>query len=178
LNPFDEKYRTTLEGVRTGVWDFYADLKKYKTAPSPEEKERLEARFDTLFATKTEFSTINGALSRLGKNKAELLRVLERPELPLHNNPSESDIRDYVTKRKISGSTRSELGRRCRDTFASLKKTCRKLGIGFWSYLQDRVRGLGQVPRLAAEIRKKAAELSAGKAQTASPVSVGGGAEG
>src|SRR5829696_3543937 len=61
-----------------------------------------------------------------------------------------------LTPSKISGSTRSEAGRRCRDTFASLKKTCRKLGVSFWAYLRDRVRGLGQVPRLADLIRKKA----------------------
>ena len=65
-------------------------------------------------------------LKRMRRNQEELLRVLQRPELPLHNNLSESDIRDHVKKRKISGSTRSESGRRCRDTFASLKKTCRK----------------------------------------------------
>jgi hypothetical protein len=59
--------------------------------------------------------------------------------LHLHNNLSESDIRDYVKKRKISGSTRSSSGRRCRDTFASLKKTCRKNGLSFWQYLEDRV---------------------------------------
>lgn len=156
LIPFNDKYRQTLEGVRTQVWDFYAELKAYKGAPCPQEKTRLEARFDALFATQTDFTTINGALKRLAANKAELLRVLERPDLPLHNNPSESDIRDYVKKRKISGSTRSDLGRRCRDTFASLKKTCKKLGIGFWTYLQDRIRGLGVVPRLAAEIRQRA----------------------
>jgi hypothetical protein len=178
LIPFNDKYRTAREGIRLQVWDFYAELKAYKAAPSEAEKTRLEARFDELFATKTAFATINGALKRLGANKAELLRVLGRPELPLHNNPSENDIRDYVKKRKISGSTRSDLGRRCRDTFASLKKTCRKLGIGFWAYLQDRVRGRGQVPRLAEQIRKKAEGLAAGKAQTASPVAVGGGAEG
>jgi hypothetical protein len=109
-----------------------------------------------LFATTTDFVTINGALRRLAANKAELLRVLARPELPLHNNPSESAIRDYVKKRKISGSTRSEAGRRCRDTFASLKKTCRKLGIRFWEYLQDRIRGRCVVPRLAEEIGKRA----------------------
>jgi len=157
LIPFNEKYRAALEGVRGQVWDFYAELKAYKAKPSAEEKTRLEERFDAVFATETDFTTINGALRRLAANKAELLRVLERPELPLHNNPSENDIRDYVKKRKISGSTRSELGRMCRDTFASLKKTCRKLGIGFWAYLQDRIRGLGVVPRLAAEIRKRAA---------------------
>ncbi|MDM8565252.1 hypothetical protein QUF74_06310 [Candidatus Halobeggiatoa sp. HSG11] len=61
---------------------------------------------------------------------------------------SERDIRDYVKKRKISGSTRSEDGRKCRDTFASLKKTCRKHGISFWHYLQDRISGTAQIPPL------------------------------
>ena len=84
--------------------------------------------------------------------------VLERPEVPLHNHLSEGHVRDYVKKRKISGSTRSALGRRARDTFASLKKTCRRLGIHFWEYLQDRVRGLGRIPRLADQIRQKAEE--------------------
>jgi len=84
--------------------------------------------------------------------------VLERPEVPLHNNAEESDIREYVKKRKISGSTRSDAGRRCRDTFTSLKKTCRKLGVNFWNYLRDRIRGLDQVPRLAELIRQAAAE--------------------
>src|SRR5205085_3859486 len=94
-----------------------------------------------------------------------LLRVLQRREVPLHNNASESDIRDYVKKRKISGSTRSEDGRRCRDTFASLKKTCRKLGIRFWDYLRDRIRGLGQIPRLGDLIRQRAAEAIVRNAQ-------------
>jgi len=83
----------------------------------------------------------------------------------LHNNAAESDIRDYVKKRKISGSTRSDDGRRCRDTFASLKKTCRKLSVGFWDYLRDRIRGLGQMPRLADLIRQRAAEAIATNAQ-------------
>lgn len=164
LIPFNDKYREALAGIRTQVWDYYAQLKAYKAAPCPQEKTRLETRFDELFATRTDFTTINGALKRLAANKAELLRVLQRPELPLHNNPSENDLRDYVKKRKISGSTRSELGRLCRDTFASLKKTCRKLGIGFWAYLQDRIRGSGVVPRLAAEIHKRAASANPGVA--------------
>ncbi len=29
--------------------------------------------------------------------------MLERPEIPLHTNDSERDIRDYVKKRKVSG---------------------------------------------------------------------------
>jgi hypothetical protein len=86
------------------------------------------------------------------QNKGELLLVLERPEIPLHNNLSERDIREYVKKRKISGSTRSDAGRRCRDTFASLKKTCRKNGISFWEYLLDRLRGTARIAPLATWI--------------------------
>src|SRR5487761_1789313 len=94
-------------------------------------------------------------------HKADLLRVLERPEVPLHNNGTESIIRGYVKTRKISGGTRSVAGRRCRDTFASLKKTCRKLGMSFWAYLQDRLRGLGRMPRLAVLIGQRASETRA-----------------
>jgi hypothetical protein len=71
--------------------------------------------------------------------------VLERPEIPLHTNGSETDLRDFVKKRKVSGGTRSDEGRQCRDSFASLKKTCRKLTISFWQYLKDR-HGLAEVP--------------------------------
>ena len=99
-------------------------------------------------------------------HRADLLRVLDRPEIPLHNNLSEGHIRDYVKKRKISGSTRSESGRRARDSFASLKKTCRRLGINFWSYLGDRVRGLGRIPALATLIRQRGEERLADRGGT------------
>ncbi|MFI3197878.1 MAG: hypothetical protein QX196_06095, partial [Methylococcaceae bacterium] len=59
----------------------------------------------------------------------------------------------YVKKRKISGSTRSEAGRKCRDTFASLKKTCLKHKISFWHYLKDRLLDLNNIPPLPDLIR-------------------------
>ena len=73
-------------------------------------------------STETTYATLNQALKWMGDNQHELLRVLDKPYLPLHNNLSERDIREYVKKRKISGSTRNDSGRQCRDTFASLKK--------------------------------------------------------
>ena len=118
----------------------------------------LQARFDTIFTQKTRFETLNQILKRIGRNKAELLLVLDRPDLPLHTNASESDIRDYVKKRKVSGGTRSDSGRRCRDTFASLKKTCRKLGLSFWDYINDRVSGGNQIPALPDLVRQRLAE--------------------
>ena len=116
----------------------------------------MTARFDALVEQRTGYPSIDGVLKEMRDHKADLLRVLERPEVPLHNNAMESDIREFVKRRKISGGTRNDAGRRCRDTFASLKKTCRKLGVRFWDYLQDRVRGSGLIPRLAELIRKKA----------------------
>jgi hypothetical protein len=109
-----------------------------------------------LFTQSTDYYTPRGFLLRLHRRKEELLLVLKRPDIPLHTNGSETDIRDFVKKRKISGGTRSDLGRQCRDTFASLKKTCRKLGISFWSYLLDRVSLSGAIPPLPILIREAA----------------------
>jgi len=154
--PLNETHRKEQQWVRTQIWDLYADLKVYKTAPTEALKEDIDARFEELCATRTSFATLGQALKRLYRNKAELLLVLEKPWLPIHNNLSESDIREYVKKRKISGSTRSDTGRRCRDTFTSLKKTCRKHGICFWDYLKDRVSGRNTIPPLAEYIRQAA----------------------
>lgn len=127
----------------------------YKEAPDEQTKTELEKRFDEIFATKTCSEVLDAALKRLANNKEELLLVLDRPDIPLHNNVSEGDIREYVKKRKISGSTRSDNGRRCRDTFTSLKKTCRKLGVSFWEYLYDRVSKAGKIKPLPELIRAR-----------------------
>ena len=130
---FNDAQREALDAVRTGIWELYAELKAYKTAPRDEKKAQLDARFDELCATQTGFVTLNNAL-----------------------------------KRKISGSTRSKEGRRCRDTFASLKKTCRKNGVSFWDYLADRIRGTCQIPPLAELIRQQAS-LGSGTLTRAQP---------
>ena len=88
--------------------------------------------------------------------------VLDNPVLPLHNNLSESQIREHVKRRKISGGTKSESGRQSRDTFASLKKTCRQYGLSFWHYLTARLTGSGTFPRLAEKIENVARWLKSG----------------
>jgi hypothetical protein len=167
LNAFNDQYQEELDGVREQVWEYYAELKAYRAAPDPAQKEHLSERFDTIFTTTTNFVTINEVLRGIHQEKAEFLRVLERPEVPLHNNVGEGDIREYVSIRKVSAGTRSDLGRRCRDTFASLKKTCRKLEVPFWDYLLDRLTDAGKIPRLTELIRKKVVERHARKALAA-----------
>jgi Transposase IS66 family len=169
LIPYSEKHREAIAAMRRAIWELYHDLKAYRQHPEPLRRRDLESRFDTLCEQRTGFPSIDGVLKGMRKHRAALLRVLDRPAIPLHTNLSESHLRDYVKKRKISGSTRSELGRQARDTFASLKKTCRELGVNFWAYLQDRVRGAGQIPRLAGLIRRKAEETTVRKATAALP---------
>src|SRR6185369_16384066 len=48
--------------------------------------------------------------------------------------------RRFVTKRRISGETRSAAGKQARDTFLSLLKTCSMLAISFWDYLGARLK--------------------------------------
>jgi hypothetical protein len=167
LIPYSEEHRAAIAGVREQIWELYQDLKGYRQLPEPSQRPDLEARFDALCGQRTGFPSIDGVLKGMRTHRAALLRVLDRPEVPLHTKLSESHLRDYVKKRKISGGTRSESGRQARDTFASLKKTCRELGVNFWAYLQDRVRGVGQIPRLTELIRRKAEEMAARKAAAA-----------
>jgi len=154
--PFTDQAQKDLKIVKDQIWQLYDGLKQYKEKPTAAEKKRLEIFFDDIFTQKTDSAMLNIALGRIFSNKSELLLVLERPDIPLHNNGAENAIREYVKKRKISGSTRSEDGRRCRDTFTSLKKTCRKLGVSFWQYLQDRIKKIDIIPDLSDLIRQRA----------------------
>ncbi|HDZ85874.1 MAG TPA: transposase [Candidatus Moranbacteria bacterium] len=154
--PYTDEQRSALESTRDKIWKLYADLKAYKKNPTAENKIELENRFDGIFRENPSFITLNLALKRLYENKPELLLVLDRPEIPLHNNASESDIREYAKRRKISGGTKSSSGRKSRDTFTSLKKTCRKLKVSFWEYLNDRNFKRNSIQRLSELMRKMA----------------------
>jgi hypothetical protein len=119
----------------------------------------LRARFDRIFHRSTGFATLDRLLQRLHANKPELMRVLDHPQIPLHTNGSENDIRCQVTKRHVSGGTHSDTGRDCRDTFLGLSKTCRKLSIAFWDYLGARlaVPGGPDIPYLPGIVRDRSA---------------------
>jgi hypothetical protein len=161
LIPLNDQHRQDQARVRGEIWDLYADLKAYRSHPDAALAPELAARFDAIFTQRTSFATLNQTLKRLHAHKEKLLLVLKRPDIVLHTNGSEGDIRGYVKWRKISGGTRSDLGKRCRDGFASLKKTCRKLGISFWDYLGDRIGQHGEIAPLPDLIRERAAATSA-----------------
>jgi hypothetical protein len=155
LEAFTDLHRAAQQRIRKLIWNFYADLKLYQANPDKSRRLALRARFDRIFRGRTGFVTLDRLLARLWANKAELLMVLERPEIPLHTNGSENDIRCQVTRRKVSAGTRSDSGRDCRDAFLGLAKTCAKNGIAFWDYLGSRfsVPGHLVVPLLSELVR-------------------------
>lgn len=158
LDTFTDPQRAAQQHLRALIWWFYADLKTYQHAPSPRRRSELRARFERIFRRRTGFVTLDRLLARLLGRKAALLRVLDRPEIPLHTNGSENDLRACVTKRKISGGTQSEAGRDCRDAFLGLAKTRTKLRVSFREYLGHRlsVAGATIVPALPDLVRLRA----------------------
>jgi len=157
LPGYTARQRQNIEEMQQLLWGYYRQLQAYPENPTAENKLQLEEGFEAVFGRcYLHHASLNQVLMGFRKRKAELLAVLDCPQLPLHNNEAESDIREYVTRRKISGGTRSEAGRRARDTFVGLKKTCRKLGLSFWHFLISRLRGDGQIPPLPDVIRAKA----------------------
>jgi hypothetical protein len=155
LDAFTEDRRVAKEAIRDRIWTLYADLKAYARAPTPIAKAELETRFEAIFTSKTGFVMLDRQLKRLHALKSDLLMVLDRPDVVLHTNGSENDIRTHVTRRKVSGGTRSDAGRDCRDAFLGLMKTCAKQAIRFWDYLGARlgVNGSANVPLLPDLIR-------------------------
>jgi len=97
----------------------------------PAEPDDLSTRFDRIFTRVIGVAELDEAIAWTHANKDELLRVLDRPEIPLHTNSSETAVRSFVIKLRISDETRSAAGKQAQDTFLSLLKTCSKLAVSF-----------------------------------------------
>ncbi len=154
LRPIFKAHKDLVEEFRHKIRDYYKELKAYKSNPDKKEKKRLNEVFDELFSVRTGYDTLDECIARTMERKSGLLVVLDHPEVPLHNNPAELAVREYIIKRKISIQTRSEEGTRSWETFLSIKDTCRKLGVNFRKYLYDRLSGEYNLPSLAEMIGK------------------------
>jgi len=123
--------RQEIEAVQEELWDYYRQLRKYQDKPLENSSDCERALIKSWSALPASYG-LNLAMLQFCAHQEELLRV-HTPQVPLHTNAAEADIREYVTRRKISGGTRHDDGRRARDTFTGLKKTCRSLPIRFGS---------------------------------------------
>ena len=146
-----EQVEKELNEVRGAIWETYDAL---KTASLGQEgKERVHELYDALIEMTSVSPEINAVVGNFKAYREELLRPLDYPGLPPHNNDSERDIRPVAKRRNISGCTKSETGIKFRDGLQTLKQTCFRLGYNFWDFLQKWHRG--QPPNLAELVRSR-----------------------
>lgn len=162
LMPVFVHHLELLRGFRKQFWDFYDELLEYRQQPSPEERVRLEEKFDQVFATRTGYDALDARIAKTQAKKEFLLMVLKHPEIPLHNNPVELEARQRVRKRDISFGPRTQDGIKAWDTFMSLAATTSKLSISFYEYIHDRISQANEIPALASLIEARARELDLG----------------
>ena len=140
-----------LKQVRDAIWTLYTTLKEVSLNQTG--KEVVHELYDRLVAMKTLSPEINAVIKNFDTYRDEMLKALDHPGLPLHNNDRERDIRGVAKRRNISGSTKSDCGRNFRDGLQSIRQTCFRLGYNFWDYIQRWFRG--DPPDLAETIRNR-----------------------
>ena len=169
LSPAIPYHQELLDSFLERYWTFYRRLLAYKAAPTADFRAALDKEFDELFATQTGYYALDTRIDTTKANKESLLKVLEHPEIPLHNNDPELGARQRVRKRDVSFGTRTKEGTKAWDTFMTLAATAKKLGISFFTYLYDRISGAYHLPCLAEVITQRAQELCLGASWNQGP---------
>jgi len=134
------------------AWDLFDLMEGYKILPSKELREKIKTDFGLIFEKEWHSFMINHCRANTLSRKEGLLRFLDYPLIPIHNNQAESYIREKVIRRKISGGHKNERGAAAGNMWISLFQTVRKNGLSFFRYLQDRFKGLEQIVQLSAII--------------------------
>lgn len=155
LHPVVPWHQELLEEFRGKYWDYYYKLEKYKENPSQDQADKLVAEFKVLFATETGYPALDERIAKSRTKQEDLLMVLRYPELPLHNNGSELEARVQARKRDVSLHTMTEDGTQANDTFLTIVRTAKKLGVNPYDYIYDRVSGRFLLPSLADLIKEK-----------------------
>lgn len=158
LSPVVPLHQALLDAFRGRFWAYYRELRAYQQAPTAGEAVRLAAAFDTLFATQTGYGALDERIAKTAAKQQALLRVLEKPALPLTNNPAELGARRRVRKRDVSFGARSPAGIAAWDVFHTIIGTAHLLGVNVLHYLQDRFSGACRMPALADLIRAQATQ--------------------
>jgi hypothetical protein len=147
LMPASPKRAQAVELVRQAIWCFYRGLKLWKHRPAPGAEALFRRQFNRIVGQRTGYQP-RCAARPPGTAQGRAAAGLERPEIPLHTNAAENDLRACVIKRKISGGGMSANGCLARDVMFRLQKTYHKLGLSFFAYLGDRLGLNGDQPKI------------------------------
>lgn len=155
LNPVVPLYKEQLEDFLTRFWDYYGKLLEYKEQPTCVQAEKLSAEFDELFSTQIGYYALDDRIEKTRTKAEELLKVLKYPELPLHNNGSELEVRAEKRRQDVSLQTKTEEGTKAKDTFLTITQTAKKLGVSAYEYIYDRISRQFNMPSLAELIKQR-----------------------
>jgi hypothetical protein len=128
-----------LKGLRSNIWETYRKLKEVVIKGVG--REEVESLYDKIVSTTSSSPQITEVVRNFRDYREELLKALDYPTVPLHNNGSEQSVREMVKRRDVSGSTHSEEGQKFRDGLATVKQTCKKLGLSLYSFVLQYFRG-------------------------------------
>jgi hypothetical protein len=137
LTPVLDIHRDAVDDFMDKYWSFYHELLDYKDNPNQELALKLSDKFDVLFSTKTNYFQLDKCIKNSFEKKQELLTVLKRPEIPLHNNLAELGARRQVRKRDISLHTMTTAGTKNQDAFMSITQTAIQLGVDVFKYIKE-----------------------------------------
>jgi hypothetical protein len=152
MTPVLDCHEKILQEFLQILYDFYEQLKEYKRNPTQKQKRFLEERFDEIFSMETSYTVLDDRIMKTRKKKEKLLLVLDYPGIPLHNNPAEIALREWVIKKRISYGTKSEKGRVAWENMMTIMDTCRKHDVSFMEYVKDIFSRRYSMPRLSALI--------------------------
>ena len=156
LTPAITLHGALLETFLTDFWAYYRRLRSYQHAPTCAPAAELATAFDTLFSRRTGYADLDDRIAKTRTKRRALLRVLDKPYLPLTNNPAELAARRRVRKRDVSFGARSAAGIHAWDVFHTLIGTAHLLGVNVLHFFHDHFSRAGRLLPLADLIRQRA----------------------
>jgi hypothetical protein len=108
---------------------FYYAAKHYRDEPGLKIRQEIEQLFDEITNQITGYDLLDKQLRLTRKKRERLLLFLDYPQLPIHNNQCEQDLREFVIQRKISHETKSVRGDHSIARHLSVIQTAQKQGL-------------------------------------------------
>lgn len=141
LFPFFNSHHELQKQILTNWQEFYHLAKGYGRDPTREKKHQIQNMFDHITQQTTGYDLLDKQLGLTRKKKGRLLTFLDYPNLPIHNNQCEQDLREFVIQRKISGETKSVAGDKSIARHLSVIQTAQKQGLNVYQTLHGLLTG-------------------------------------
>jgi len=133
-HPENEELKKFISEVLDALMPAIEKSKKEKKA-LPDVKQATEQALNKIFSKTYESKFVQRKAKRLKKRLPDMLRFLEDPDIPPHNNDGERVFRPFAVCRKIIGCFRSEVGARNHLKMYSLYITCKLQKVNFTDFL-------------------------------------------